>query len=86
MSAADKALAEAIRAMEAARPSSGFRPATEAEWDKLVAANEKLSYAMYLGMGESKKRACALARLTMGGATGRLILEISFDAEGARHG
>ena len=85
MNAADRALAEAIRAMEAARPSSGFRPATEAEWDKLVAANEKISYAMYLKLGESKERARALAHMTMGGATGRLMLEISFHAEETRH-
>ena len=86
MNAAEKALAEAIRAIEAARPPSGLRPATEAEWDKLVAANEKLSYAMYLKLGKSKEQARAAARMTMSGAAGRLLLEKSFDAEESRHG
>ena len=32
------------------------------------------------------EKARALARITMGGAAGRLLLEMSFDAEEARHG
>ena len=86
MSRADKAWAKAIRALEAATPASGFRPTTEAEWEKLVTANEKMAYATYLQAGASKEKARALARITMGGAAGRLLLEMSFDAEEARHG
>ncbi len=84
--AADKAMADAIQALEAARPASGLRPKSDNEWQKLVAANVKLSYAMYLGLGVPEKKARALAHITHGGFAGRLLLQMSFDADEARHG
>jgi hypothetical protein len=85
MNAADRAMAEALHALEAARPQSGYRPETEEEWNRLVAANEKMAYAMYLKMGHPKDKARALARMTNGGVVGRLMLELSLKVDGERH-
>jgi len=86
MNAIDRAFAKAMHALDAARPQSGYRPETEEEWNRLVAANEKMAFAMYLKMGQNKDKARALARMTSGGAVGRLLLEISLKDDGGRHG
>ena len=86
MNTADRALAKAILAVEAARPRSGYRPETEDEWNRLVAANEKMGYAMYLKMGKPKDIARGLARVTHGGAVGRLLLGLSLKGDGGRNG
>jgi hypothetical protein len=69
---------EAFRAMEAARPASGFRPETEVEWTKLQSAQVELAYAMYRDLGESAESARAIANLIHGGAAGRMLLEMAF--------
>lgn len=86
MNAIDRAFAKAFHAWEAAKPKSGYRPESEEEWNRLVAANEKMAFAMYLKMGQPKDKARILARMTSGGAVGRLLLEISLRDEGDRHG
>jgi len=84
--AADKALAEAIRAMEAAKPRSGIRPETEQEWRRVIAAVEQLAYAMQLMAGQSPEKARAYAHIAHSGVAGRILLEMAFDADEARHG
>ena len=86
MNAIDRAFAKAIHAWDAARPQSGYRPETEAEWIRLVAANEKMAIAMYMKLGNSKAKARELSRKTHGGEAGRLLLEISLRDDGGRHG
>ena len=85
MNAADRAMAEALHALEAARPQSGYRPETEEEWNWFVAANEKMAFAMYWMMGKSKAKARELARKTHGGEAGRLLLETGQQADRERH-
>ena len=85
MNAAERAMGKAIDALEAARPRSGYRPETEAEWSRLVAANEKMAFAMYWMMGKSKAKARELARKTHGGEAGRLLLETGQQVDRERH-
>lgn len=85
MNAAERAMGKAIDALEAARPRSGYRPETEEEWNRLVAANEKMAFAMYWMMGKSKAKARELARKTHGGEAGRLLLETAQQADRERH-
>jgi hypothetical protein len=68
----------AIAKMKAAIPVSGFRPATEAEWEKLQEASVELAAAGYRAAGATKAQAWRAARATMGGPAGRIILEINF--------
>ena len=70
---------KAFRRLEAARPASGLRPQTEAEWRKLQAANILLSEAMYRYLGVSKTQARRIARLIMGGPAGRILIEFGLD-------
>ena len=86
MNAIDRAFAKAMHALDAARPQSGYRPETEEEWNRLVAANEKMAIAMYMKLGNSKAKARELSRKTHGGEAGRLLLEISLRDDGGRHG
>lgn len=71
-------LQKAIAAMEAAKPASGFRPETEAEWAALQKAQEELGYAMFLSMGKSDTEARAIARAIHGGAAGRMLMNLAF--------
>lgn len=68
----------ALRGLERARPSSGFRPETEAEWLRLQAAHVRLAAVGYQSVGASRAEALRLAKLIHGGAAGRLILELAF--------
>lgn len=86
MNATDKAMQEAVRAMDAASPKNGFRPETEEEWTKALAACEKMGYAMYLVAGVPDAKARALAHAIHGGKAGRLLLQIAFDVDRARYG
>lgn len=70
---------KAFRRLDAARPASGLRPQTEAEWRKLQAANILVSEAMYRDLGASKAEARRIARLTMGGPAGRILIGFGFD-------
>ena len=85
MNAIDRAFAKAIHAWDAARPQSGYRPETEAEWIRLVAANEKMAIAMYMKLGNSKAKARELSRKTHGGEAGRLLLETAQKVDRERH-
>lgn len=69
---------KALRMVEAARPASGYRPETEAEWQRLQAAQIEFACAMYRDIGKSEAEARAIAELIHGGAAGRLLLDISF--------
>lgn len=84
-SPAEKAIAEAIRAMKEAKPKFGFRPSTCQEWAKALAATEKMAYAMYLMDGLPEKKARELAHAMHSGAAGRLLLQMSFDAAEVDH-
>ncbi len=74
-------LDKALRGLERARPSSGYRPETEAEWRRLQAAQVQLAAAGYQSVGASRAEALRLAKLIHGGAAGRLLLEIAFAAD-----
>ena len=71
-------LNQALDMLAAAKPASGFRPETQAEWLKLLRANEELGYAMcrMAGLGEADAR--SLARQTFGGLGGLKILDMAF--------
>jgi hypothetical protein len=75
---------KAMRMIERARPASGGRPQTEAEWQKVQAASVELGYAMYRDQGMDKKKARSIAELIHGGAAGRLLLEMAFPEDGDR--
>lgn len=67
-------LQQAIDNVESARPASGFRPETEAEWAVLQSAIMKLTIVMYRGMGLSEAEAERIGRQLYGGKLGRSIL------------
>lgn len=73
-----KLLREATTKMEAARPTSGCMPETEAEWVILQEAVEFFAYAMYVEYGVPKEEARRIAEILHAGRAGRLLLEYSF--------
>jgi hypothetical protein len=75
MSASDKAFQRGLSMMKSSTPDSNTWPRNEEEWGKAVAAIEQMGFAMYLEMGMP----------THGGAAGRLLLEISQQADRERH-
>jgi hypothetical protein len=77
----DKNIRDVIEALNAAIPASGFRPETEAEWEKLQQAQIKFGFASYKAAGASDSEARALSELIHGGAAGRLLLEIAFSGD-----
>ena len=79
----NKHFQKAFNAMAAAKPVSGFRPESEAEWAALQKAQEEMGYAMFRSSGKSDVEARALADAIYGGAAGRLLLQIAFS--GDRH-
>ena len=79
----NKHFQKAFDAMAAAKPASGFRPESEAEWTALQKAQEEMGYAMFRSSGKSDVEARALAHALYGGAAGRLLLQIAFS--GCRH-
>ena len=68
----------AIAAMESARPASGYRPETEAEWQKLLSATEEFSYALYREGGMPEHQAREVARLMHSGTFGMFMLRAAF--------
>jgi hypothetical protein len=74
----DNHFRDAFEALNAAIPASGFRPETEAEWEKLQQAQIKLGFASYKASGASDSEARALSEFIHGGRAGRLLLEIFF--------
>ena len=79
----NKHFQKAFDAMAAAKPVSGFRPESEAEWAALQKAQEEMGYAMFRSSCKSDVEARALADAIYGGAAGRLLLQIAFS--GDRH-
>jgi hypothetical protein len=73
-----KHIAQAFDMLIAARPASGFRPETQAEWLKLLKAYEELGYAAYRMTGLSDTAARQLARSTHGGSRGMQLLDIAY--------
>ena len=71
----------AIELLNSAKPVSGFRPETEAEWEKLQHAHIELGFAIFKAAGASSSEARTLSELMNGGAAGRLLLEIAFSEE-----
>ncbi len=78
-----ESLQKAFDAMAAAKPVSGFRPKSEAEWTALQKAQEEMGYAMFRSSGKSNVEARALADAIYGGAAGQLLLRMVFS--GDRH-
>ena len=74
---------KAFDAMAAAKPASGFRPESEAEWAALQKAHEEMVYAIFRGDGKPDAEAQALAEALYGGAAGQLLLRMAFS--GDRH-
>jgi hypothetical protein len=72
---------QAMQLWEAAKPASGFCPATEEEWKKLHIAFEEMGYVIFRKSGMSTKNARALARKTYGGPVGLAVLKISLSEE-----
>ena len=72
-----------IRILNEARPASGYRPETEAEWKRLQAAQVELITEFLHGSGveNNRKKARAVAEMIMGGSAGRTILEIAFSED-----
>lgn len=73
-----------VAAMRKARPTSGYRPETEAEWKRLQIGMIQATYYLYRANGASKREARAIAKLLHGGAAGRILLEVAFSDQGER--
>lgn len=70
---------KAFAMLEAARPKSGDMPETPEEWNKLLAANEELGYAMYRDQGMNEEEARRVAKMIHGGPSGMLLLKMSME-------
>ena len=77
-----KHLRRALALMEAARPASGYMPASDAEWQKLLRASEELAYAIYREGGVPEKEARAIAHLMHSGELGMRLLRASYEVRG----
>jgi hypothetical protein len=77
----DKNFRHTIEVFNSAKPVSGFRPQTEAEWEKLQQAHIELGFAIFKAAGASNSEARTLSELINGGAAGRLLLEIAFSED-----
>lgn len=71
-----------INKLNEAIPASGFRPETEEEWAKAQNALIAVGYASFQKSGLPKKKAKELAQSIYGGATGRMLLELTMGALG----
>lgn len=83
MKSGQQLIREALQCIETARPASGNRPATEAEWSALLIAHVRLAAAMYRVGGMSRRNAEMLAQQTHGGIAGRLLMEMIFNVNEA---
>ena len=77
----NKHFQKAFNAMAAAKPASGFRPESEAEWIALQKAQEEMGYAMFRSSGKSDVEARALAVALYGGSAGQLLLRMAFSED-----
>lgn len=78
----NKYMEKYIVTLQRAIPKSGFRPATEAEWNRLQRAMTRASYYFNRAIGMDKNEARSMAELVHGGAAGRLLLEAAFSDQG----
>ena len=85
MRASDKEFQRGLSMMKSSTPDGNTWPRNEEEWGKAVAAIEQMGFAMYLEMGMPETEAQSLARMTHGGAAGRLLLETAQQADRQRH-
>ncbi len=69
---------KAMQMLEDARPASGFRPETTAEWQKLLRALEEMGYASLRASGLSDAQARDLAHQTYGNPCSLLLLDLAF--------
>ena len=74
-----------IAMMKSSTPDGNTWPRNEEELGKAVAAIEQMGFAMYLEMGMPEAKARAMAQMTHGGRTGRLLLETAQQADRERH-
>ena len=75
---------KAFDAMAAAKPASGFRPESEAEWIALQKAQEEMGYAMFRVSGKSDVEARGLAHALFGGNAGLMLLDLAFSETSSR--
>ena len=78
----NKHFQRAFDLLVAAKPASGFRPETQAEWVALLKAHEGMGYAIFRDAGKSDAEARALARELFGGAAALMLLDIAFSGDG----
>ena len=69
---------KAMQMLEAAKPASGFRPETTAEWLTLLRAFEEMGYAQLRAAGMNDAEARSLARQTYGNPKSLVLLDIAF--------
>ncbi len=69
---------KAMQMLEAAKPASGFRPETPAEWLKVLRAHEEMGYACLRQSGMQDAQARALAKKTFGSPAILMLLDIAF--------
>lgn len=81
----NKHFQKAFDAMAAAKPASGFRPETQAEWLALLKAHEAMGFAMFRDGGKSDAEARGMARAIFGGSAGRMLLEMVFSENPSRN-
>ncbi|PUE59348.1 hypothetical protein B9Z44_07065 [Limnohabitans curvus] len=74
-------LTKAVEKLLAAKPASGLRPETDAEWLALQQANEVLAYEIFRSGGMPSADARVLAQALFGGSTGRELLDIALAVE-----
>jgi hypothetical protein len=85
MRASNKEFHRGLAMMKSSTPDGNTWPRNEKELGKAVAAIEQMGFAMYLEMGMPKTEAQTLARMTHGGAAGRLLLETAQQVDRERH-
>lgn len=69
---------KAFQMMKDAKPASGFRPETEAEWVALQNAQVEMGYAALRNSGKSDREARAMAHAIYGGPAFRKIMDIMY--------
>lgn len=75
-------LKKAVQMVNAARPTSGFRPDTPEEWAAVQDAAHQFGYALMRESGLSHVQATDFAQKVYGGAAGRLLLDIALSEVG----
>jgi hypothetical protein len=74
----DHLFEQAVEMLEAARPTSGFRPETTEEWIKVRRAVEELMFASLVYSGKSGAEARVLSRLAICSPIGAALIDTAF--------